>query len=62
LTGEPFVNIFGVSTQLNQYDGGYPTDPGQTCATFAPTGHTPLLYESCDMVKKPKFMCEIVLS
>ena len=61
LTGEPFVNIFGVSVQLNDGDGDHPTDLNKTCGKLSPTGNPQLQDESCYIREKLQFLCEIVL-
>ena len=62
LTGEPFVNLLGVSDQLNDYDSDYKTDSDQSCGKFSPSGNTPLQDESCNTRTKLRFLCEIVIA
>ena len=61
MTGESFVNVYGINTQLNYYDGGFTTDPEAHCGMIRVTSTIPLQDESCNIRKKQLFVCEVVL-
>ena len=62
MTGESFVNVFGINTQLNYYDGAFTSDPEVHCGKIDVASALPLQDESCNVRKKQLFVCEVVLS
>jgi hypothetical protein len=62
MTGERFVNVFGINTQLNYYDASFTSDREVHCGKIAVTSAIPLQDESCNIRKKQLFVCEVVLS
>ena len=61
MTGESFVNVFGINTQLNYYDGQFTSDPEVHCVVMKLASSVPLQDESCNIRKKDLFVCEVVL-
>ena len=61
MTGESFVNVFGINTQLNYYDGGFTSDPEVHCGTINAAGTSSLFDGSCNIRKRQLFVCEVVL-
>ncbi|CAC5416917.1 unnamed protein product [Mytilus coruscus] len=59
MTGESFKNIFGVTIQLNDYDGGYPSEVENSCGLLYSLSSMPLQDENCNIRKRPKFLYEI---
>ena len=60
MTGESFDNVFGISTQLNDYDHEFTSDT-EHCARINLSDDIPLRDESCNIRKNGGFACEIVL-
>jgi hypothetical protein len=61
LTGESFVNVFGVDMQLNGHDAQFPLDSESNCGVLALKWAVPLQDESCNIRTKYIFVCEVVL-
>ena len=61
MTGESFVNVFGINTQLNYLDAGFTSDPEVHCGKILLTSITSLEDESCNIRKRQLFVCEVVL-
>jgi hypothetical protein len=61
MTGESFVNVFGINTQLNNYDGKFTSDTEVHCGVMKLANTTTLQDESCNISKKHLFVCEVVL-
>ncbi|XP_063438694.1 uncharacterized protein LOC134719640 [Mytilus trossulus] len=62
LTGEPFVNIYGIDPPiLNNYDYKFPTDPEKHCGSFQSKSKNPLRDDSCNIRRKHFFVCEILI-
>ena len=61
LTGEIFVNVFGVDMQLNEYDAQFSWDLESNCVMLALNWAVPLQDESCNIRTKYIFVCEVVL-
>ena len=62
MTGESFVNVLGINTQLNYYDAAFTSDPEAHCGKIDLASDKPLQDESCNIRKKNFFVCEVVLS
>ena len=62
MTGESFVNVFDIITQLNNYDKTFTHDQEVHCGVMKLASTTPLQDESCNIRKKNFFVCEVVLS
>jgi hypothetical protein len=56
MTGESFVNVFDISTQLNNYDITFTYDPEEHCGVMKLASTTPLQDESCN-IRKKHFFC-----
>ncbi|CAC5416913.1 MRC [Mytilus coruscus] len=59
MTGESFNNIFGVTVQLNDYDGAYPSEVENSCGLLVRWSSNKLQDENCNIRKRTKFLCEI---
>lgn len=59
MTGEIFDNIFGVTEQLNNYDGDYPLEVENSCGVLRPLSSDILQDENCNIRLSRKFLCEI---
>ncbi|XP_063438690.1 uncharacterized protein LOC134719635 [Mytilus trossulus] len=59
MTGESFENIFGITFQLNDYDGAYPSEVDNTCGVLVPLSKNKLQDENCNLRPMQKFLCEI---
>jgi hypothetical protein len=61
MTGESFVNVFGINTQLNYHDLRFTSDPEVHCGKILLTSITSLEDESCNIRKRQLFVCEVLL-
>ena len=61
MTGESFVNVYGITTLLNNYDKGYTFDTEAHCGRIDTSDPIPLRDYSCNIRKKEDFTCEIIL-
>ncbi|VDI47402.1 Hypothetical predicted protein [Mytilus galloprovincialis] len=59
MTGESFHNIYGVTVQLNDYDGAYPSEVENSCGLLVRWSSNKLQDENCNIRKRLKFLCEI---
>ncbi|XP_063438835.1 uncharacterized protein LOC134719808 [Mytilus trossulus] len=61
LNGEPFFNIFGPNTLINNEDLQYQQDTDKSCGTFIMTSpEMKMIDDSCNIRKRSFFLCEIL--
>ena len=60
VTGEIFENVFGINTQLNDYDHKF-TSETEHCGRINISDIIPLRDDSCNRRQWTGFACEIVL-
>ncbi|CAC5386993.1 unnamed protein product [Mytilus coruscus] len=61
LNAEPFANIFGPNTLLNNEDLQFQQDTDKSCGTFVMTSsEMKIIDDSCNIRKRSFFICEIL--
>ena len=60
LNGQPFVHLFGPSTDLDNHDSEVPGDSDNTCGSLVPrTTEKWVIDNSCYIRERPFFICEM---
>ena len=60
VTGERFHNVFGIKTQVNDFDSEFSSET-EHCGRILISNEVPLKDDSCNERITPGFACEIVL-
>ncbi|CAG2219920.1 unnamed protein product [Mytilus edulis] len=62
VNGDPFINVFGLLTQFNNYDSKYRSDNETDCTVVYLQGTYVFQDESCNIRVRSNYLCEITMS
>ncbi|XP_063443410.1 perlucin-like protein [Mytilus trossulus] len=62
VNGDPFINVFGLLTQFNNYDSMYTSDNEQNCTVVYLRRVYVFQDESCNIRVRRNYLCEITMS